>query len=102
MLSSNIHCKLAYLRNHNCIKTENLKALNNILTISRGIESSDVVEVITEEGTVYSDSIKTEYNVRSSFSLKSNLKITGGEGTLDKPYLLGEAEEGEQGNETKN
>ena len=76
--------------------------LNNILTISRGIESSDVVEVITEEGTVYSDSIKTEYNVRSSFSLKSSLKITGGEGTLDKPYLLGEADEGEQGNETKN
>jgi hypothetical protein len=63
--------------------------LNNILTISRGIESSDVVSVITKEGNVYSDSINNEYNIRSSFYLKSDMKIIEGEGSKDKPYVLG-------------
>ena len=63
--------------------------LNNILTISRGIESYDVISVITKDGTIYSDSINSEYNIRSSFSLKSDMKVTEGEGTKDKPYVLG-------------
>ena len=74
--------------------------LNNILTISRGIESSDVIEVITSDGTVYADSIKSEYNVRSSFFLKSDIKVTGGNGTLDKPYILG-VTDGRETNETE-
>ena len=67
--------------------------LNNVLTISRGIESYDVISVITKEGTVYSDSINTEYNVRSSFYLKSDMEITSGEGSKEKPYVLGVANE---------
>ncbi len=63
--------------------------LKNVLTISRGIESSDVVSVITKEGNVYSDSINNEYNIRSSFYLKSDMKIIEGEGSKDKPYVLG-------------
>lgn len=66
--------------------------LNNILTISRGIESSDVVVVITEDGNVYSDSISSEHNVRSSFFLKSSMKVTSGDGSLETPYVLGEAD----------
>jgi len=75
--------------------------LNNILTISRGIEASDVIEVITSDGTVYSDSINKEYNIRSSFYLKSDMEVTEGKGTIDKPYILGVANDGEQGNETE-
>ena len=62
--------------------------INNVLTISRGIESSDVVIVITEDGNVYSDSISSEHNVRSSFFLKSSMEVTSGDGSLDKPYEL--------------
>lgn len=63
--------------------------LNNILTISRGIESLDVISVITKDGTIYSDSINSEYNVRSSFYLKSDINITSGDGSKEKPYVLG-------------
>ena len=76
--------------------------LNNILTISRGIESSDVIEVITSDGKVYADSIKSEYNIRSSFYLKSDMEIKEGKGTLNDPYVLGVTDEREQGNDTKN
>ncbi len=67
--------------------------LKNVLTISRGIESYDVISVITKEGNVYSDSINTEYNVRSSFYLKSTMEVKSGDGSLDKPYVLGVANE---------
>ncbi len=67
--------------------------LKNVLTISRGIESYDVISVITKEGNVYSDSINTEYNVRSSFYLKSTMEVKSGDGSLNKPYVLGVANE---------
>ena len=67
--------------------------INNTLTISRGIEASDVIIVITEDGSVYSDSINTEHNVRSSFFLKSSMEVTSGDGSLEKPYVLGVAHE---------
>lgn len=72
--------------------------VNNILTLSRGIESDQIINVINKEGNFYGDFITSKYNVRPALYLNKELKITGGSGTLDAPYELGVSDE-EKGQE---
>ncbi len=65
----------------------------NTLTLSRGIESDQIINVINKEGMVYGDFIDNKYNVRPVLFLKKNLKITGGKGTKDDAYTLGASDE---------
>ncbi len=63
--------------------------LNNIFTISRGIESSDVIMIIKEDGTVFSDAISNNHNVRSAFYVSNKIEIASGDGSLKSPFKLG-------------
>lgn len=72
--------------------------VNNVLTLSRGIESDQIINVINKEGNFYGDFITSKYNVRPALYLNKELKITGGSGTLDAPYELGVSDE-EKGQE---
>lgn len=63
--------------------------LNNIFTISRGIEGSNIINVINSDGNIFADTTSSKYNVRASFYLDSNVNIESGKGTLDSPYVLG-------------
>lgn len=67
--------------------------INNVLTLSRGIESDQIINVINKEGNFYGDFITSKYNVRPSLYLNNELKITGGNGTFDAPYELGVSDE---------
>ena len=66
-----------------------IQDIYNVFTISRGIESSKVIMVITDTGNIYSDSASSEYAVRVAFNLDNTTKITGGSGTKESPYELG-------------
>ncbi len=66
-----------------------IQDIYNVFTITRGIESSKVVMVITDTGSIYSDSVTSEYAVRVAFNLDASTKITGGSGTKESPYELG-------------
>lgn len=72
--------------------------INNVFTLSRGIESDQIINVINEDGNFYGDFITSKYNVRPSLYLNNELKITGGNGTFDAPYELGVSDE-EKGQE---
>lgn len=67
--------------------------VNNVLTLSRGIESDQIINVINKDGNFYGDFITSKYNVRPALYLNRELKITGGEGTKDAPYELGVSDE---------
>lgn len=67
--------------------------INNVFTLSRGIESDQIINVINEDGNFYGDFITSKYNVRPSLYLNNELKITGGNGTFDAPYELGVSDE---------
>lgn len=68
---------------------------NNVFTITRGIESDDVILVLNKEGNIYSDLVTSSYNVRPVFNFKKNIEIKSGKGTIDSPYVLGELNEEE-------
>lgn len=68
---------------------------NNIFTLSRGLESSEFVNVINEDGNFYSDYNYKEYNVRPAMYLDGNLSIISGIGSKHGPYQLGEVDEQE-------
>ena len=68
---------------------------NNVFTITRGIESDDVILVLNKEGNIYSDLVTSSYNVRPVFNFKKNIEIKSGNGTIDSPYVLGELNEEE-------
>ena len=67
--------------------------INNVFTLSRGIESDQIINVINKEGNFYGDFITSKYNVRPALYLNNELKITGGNGTFDAPYELGVSDE---------
>lgn len=64
--------------------------VKNVFTLTRGIESDLIINVIKDNGTIYGDNITSKYNLRIAFNLKNNIKINNGIGTLDNPYVLGE------------
>lgn len=68
---------------------------NNVFTLSRGLESSQFVNVINEEGNFYSDYNYNKYNVRPAMYLDGNLSIVSGIGSEHGPYQLGEVNEQE-------
>ena len=70
--------------------------VKNVLTISRGIGSSTIINVINEEGSVFGDFVTSKYNVRPSFYLKSDMVVKSGKGTESEPYVLGVANETEE------
>ena len=57
-------------------------------TITPYYSSADYVFRVFINGTVDSDSSLYGSGVRPTFYLKSNVKITGGEGTFDNPYTI--------------
>ena len=67
--------------------------INNVLTLSRGIESDQIINVINKEGNFYGDFITSKYNLRPALYLNNEFKITGGNGTFDAPYELGVSDE---------
>lgn len=64
--------------------------VKNVFTLTRGIESDLVINVIKDNATVFADNITSKYNIRIAFNLKNNLNIKKGTGTLNNPYVLGE------------
>ena len=73
-----------------------IQDIYNVFTLTRGIESSKLIMVITDTGNVYSDSASSEYAVRVAFSLDNSTKITGGSGTKEAPYELGVSKDEEK------
>ena len=69
----------------------------NVFTLLRGMEASNIIEVINKDGILFGDKITAKYNVRPAFYLKGDLIIKSGKGTLEEPYELGVEEK----NETK-
>ncbi len=65
----------------------------NTLTITRGIESNIVIDVINKSGSVFGDLVSSLYNVRPSFCLNGDIEISSGNGKTDNPYILGELNE---------
>ena len=61
----------------------------NVLTILRGMEATNIINVINENGNFFGDTITSKYNVKPAFNIKGDLKITGGNGTMESPYELG-------------
>ncbi len=70
--------------------------VNNVFTITRGVESEDVILVINEEGHVFSDLASHKYNIRPVFNFRKNIEIKSGDGSIDSPYVLGELNEEEK------
>ena len=66
---------------------------NNIFTLSKGLEANNFINVINEEGHVYSDYNYNKYNVRPAFYLNGNLNIVSGIGSEHGPYQLGDSNE---------
>lgn len=63
--------------------------VNNVFTMSSGIEDNNIINVINSNGKVYGDLITNKYNVRPSFYLKDDISVVSGIGTLQGPYELG-------------
>ena len=72
-----------------------IQDINNVFTISKGIENETIVDVIDEKGNVYGDLVTSKYNIRPAFYIKNSLAITGGNGTIESPYSIGESNEKE-------
>jgi len=70
--------------------------LNNIFTLTPGIESDEIINVITQEGNIYGDSVSSKYNIRIAFNLDNTINISNGIGTIDSPYVLGVDDEKEE------
>ena len=66
----------------------------NEFTILRGMEATNMINVLNENGNFFADTISSKYNVRPAFYLKYDLKIKSGSGTLEDPYKLGDNNEG--------
>lgn len=74
----------------------------NTLTILRGFEEINLINVINEEGNLFADSIESKYNIKPTFYLKGNLNIIKGDGSFEGPYELGvnnesQKQEGQEG-----
>jgi hypothetical protein len=68
----------------------------NVFTTLRGMEASNMINIINENGNFFADTISSKYNVRPAFYLKYDLNIKSGSGTLDDPYKLGDNNEGKK------
>ena len=62
---------------------------SNIFTLSRGLEASNIINVINSEGYVFADYNYNKYNVRPAMYLDGNLSIESGIGSEHGPYQLG-------------
>ena len=60
----------------------------NILTTFRGIEATNIIYVLNENGYFFGDTTTSEYYVRPAVYLKSDLEISEGDGSLKKPFVL--------------
>lgn len=60
----------------------------NTLTISPGLESSNIIMTINDTCNVFGDSISTAYNIRPAFYLKNDLNISNGDGTSNNPFSI--------------
>ena len=63
--------------------------LNNVFTTLRGMEASNMINVINDSGSFFANTINSKYNVRPAFYLKADLKIAKGNGSFDSPFELG-------------
>ncbi|MBQ4262976.1 MAG: hypothetical protein IJB83_01870 [Bacilli bacterium] len=70
--------------------------VGGVFTISRSIESDDVIEVINNEGNLFGDFVSSKYALRPAFYLNGNAIIESGKGTNDNPYVLGGIEDEEE------
>ena len=63
--------------------------LTNVFTTLRGMEASNMINVINDSGSFFANTINSKYNVRPAFYLKADLKIAKGNGSFDSPFELG-------------
>ena len=63
--------------------------VNNVFTILKGMEATNIINVINENGGLFADNITSKYNMRPAFYLKSDLVIKSGDGSIKSPYELG-------------
>ena len=52
-----------------------INEVNNVFTVTRGIESDDVILVLNKDGNIYSDLVTSSYNIRPVFNFKKNIEI---------------------------
>ena len=69
--------------------------VSNVFTIFRGMEATNIINVINDSGNLFADNITSKYNVRPAFYLKSDLKVVKGDGSESSPYELGVNDEKE-------
>ena len=67
--------------------------LNNIFTLSRGIEDDTIINIIDDSGNIYGDMISNRHYVRPAFSLNARFSIISGIGSIDGPYEIGDIDE---------
>lgn len=70
-----------------------INEVTNTWTMLRGMEASNIINIINETGNLFADKISNKYNVRPAFYLKADLEIKSGSGTIDSPYELGDSNE---------
>lgn len=73
----------------------------NVLTTLRGIEATDIIYVLSENGYFFGDTLTSKYTVRPALYLKDDIEITEGNGTKEDAYIL-KIEEPKEETKTEN
>ena len=63
--------------------------IDSVFTISRGIESNSIINVIDENKNAFGDLITSKYNIRPTICMNGEVSIVSGKGTEEDPYVLG-------------
>lgn len=63
--------------------------LKDTFTLTRGMEASNIINIINENGNLFGDLITSKHAIRPVLNIKSDISIKSGEGTEKKPYILG-------------
>lgn len=59
-------------------------------TLTRSYDSNNLVYVVQPKGIMYADIVTNKHKIRPAVYLNSSLKIVGGSGIKDSPYVLSE------------
>ena len=74
-----------------------IQEVGNAFTILRGMEATNMINVINENGNFFADTISAKYNIRPAFYIKYDTNVASGNGTKEDPFVLG----GNDAKETK-
>ena len=71
--------------------------VGNSFTLLRGMEATNIINVINENKNFFADTISAKYNLRPAFYVKYDTNVVSGSGTKEDPFVLG----GNNAKETK-